>query len=63
MVFGIGTQELIIGAILIGAIALFGRKMIVKGYKDILGIQSDLKAVKEAHEGALTPEKMKAKKV
>jgi len=63
MVFGIGAQELVIGAVLIGAIALFGRKMIVKGYKDILGIQNDLKAVKEAHDGELTPAKMKAKKV
>ncbi len=63
MVFGIGAQELVIGAVLIGAIALFGRKMIVKGYKDILGIQTDLKAVKEAHEGNITPTKMKAKKV
>ena len=63
MVFGIGTQELVIGAILIGAIALFGRKMIVKGYKDLLGIQTDLKAVKEAHNAEITPEKLKAKKV
>ena len=63
MVFGIGTQELVIGAILIGAIALFGRKMIVKGYKDLLGIQTDLKAVKEAHDGNITPTKLKAKKV
>jgi len=63
MVFGIGTQELVIGAILIGAIALFGRKTIVKGYKDLLGIQSDLKAVKEAHEGEITPTKLKAKKI
>jgi hypothetical protein len=63
MVFGIGAQELVIGAVLIGAIALFGRKIIVKGYKDILGIQTDLKAVKEAHEGNITPEKVKAKKV
>ena len=63
MVFGIGTQEIIVGAVLIGAIALFGRKIIVKGYKDILGIQNDLKAVKETHEQGITPTKMKAKKV
>ena len=62
MVFGIGMQELVIGAILIGVIAVFGRKMIVKGYKDLLGIQSDLKAVKKSHDEEITPAKSKAKK-
>ena len=48
--FGIGTQELIVGAVLIGAIALFGKGLIVKTYKDWFTLKKELKTIKDGEE-------------
>jgi hypothetical protein len=48
--FGIGTQELVIGAILIGVIALFGKKFIITSFKEWLGLKKELKSIKDAEE-------------
>jgi len=52
--FGIGIQELVVGAILIGVVALFGKKLILKTVKDWFSLKKDLKAIKDQEEVKVT---------